>query len=195
MPGSQLVPPVVPNLPGMALREAGGSLWASGLPLSSSTRGSFEAQHAGAINRITDRPLLLAWQEVQLRRGDQRLELQGLEQGVTYPVSLVAFKGDRRSRSISTTLSTGDEILASTWQCRRDGQWRGWGRAVLQEFWVSFGLGPWKPSYGFQRNPPHSGDSKDERERESCFVGALDRGRQWYKLGLTMSLQSLTRAE
>uniref|UniRef100_A0A8D2DJN3 Tenascin-N n=1 Tax=Sciurus vulgaris TaxID=55149 RepID=A0A8D2DJN3_SCIVU len=46
--------------------------------------------------------------EVQLRRGDQRLELQGLEQGITYPVSLVAFKGDRRSRSVSTTLSTVD---------------------------------------------------------------------------------------
>ncbi|XP_058915899.1 tenascin-N [Kogia breviceps] len=44
--------------------------------------------------------------EVQLRRGDQRFELQGLEQGVTLPVSLVAFKGDRRSRSVSTTLST-----------------------------------------------------------------------------------------
>ncbi|XP_077658916.1 tenascin-N isoform X2 [Urocitellus parryii] len=46
--------------------------------------------------------------EVQLRRGDQRLELQGLEQGTTYPVSLVAFKGDRRSRSVSTPLSTVD---------------------------------------------------------------------------------------
>nr|XP_030731274.1 tenascin-N isoform X2 [Globicephala melas] len=44
--------------------------------------------------------------EVQLGRGDQRFELQGLEQGVTLPVSLVAFKGDRRSRSASTTLST-----------------------------------------------------------------------------------------
>ncbi|KAK1329243.1 hypothetical protein QTO34_011423 [Cnephaeus nilssonii] len=44
--------------------------------------------------------------EVQLGRGDQRFELQGLEQGVTYPVSLVAFKGDRRSRSVSTALST-----------------------------------------------------------------------------------------
>uniref|UniRef100_A0A8C3WLW3 Tenascin-N n=1 Tax=Catagonus wagneri TaxID=51154 RepID=A0A8C3WLW3_9CETA len=44
--------------------------------------------------------------EVQLGRGDQRFELQGLEQGVTLPVSLVAFKGDRRSRSVSTTLST-----------------------------------------------------------------------------------------
>uniref|UniRef100_A0A8D1CM82 Tenascin-N n=1 Tax=Sus scrofa TaxID=9823 RepID=A0A8D1CM82_PIG len=44
--------------------------------------------------------------EVQLGRGDQRFELQGLEQGVALPVSLVAFKGDRRSRSISTTLST-----------------------------------------------------------------------------------------
>ncbi|XP_046286228.1 tenascin-N [Marmota monax] len=46
--------------------------------------------------------------EVQLRRGDQRLELQDLEQGTTYPVSLVAFKGDRRSRSVSTPLSTVD---------------------------------------------------------------------------------------
>ncbi|XP_065744081.1 tenascin-N [Phocoena phocoena] len=44
--------------------------------------------------------------EVQLGRGDQRFELQGLEQGVTLPVSLVALKGDRRSRSVSTTLST-----------------------------------------------------------------------------------------
>ncbi|KAL6090974.1 hypothetical protein STEG23_015527, partial [Scotinomys teguina] len=46
--------------------------------------------------------------EVQLQRGQQRFELQDLEQGVTYPVSLVAFKGDRRSRSVSTTLSTVD---------------------------------------------------------------------------------------
>ncbi|KAK2501786.1 hypothetical protein MC885_019961 [Smutsia gigantea] len=44
--------------------------------------------------------------EVHLRRDDQRFELQGLEQGATYPVSLVAFKGDRQSRSVSTTLST-----------------------------------------------------------------------------------------
>nr|XP_025856847.1 tenascin-N [Vulpes vulpes] len=44
--------------------------------------------------------------EKQLGRGDERLELQGLEQGITYPVSLIAFKGDRRSRSVSTTLST-----------------------------------------------------------------------------------------
>uniref|UniRef100_A0AC11C1J1 Tenascin N n=1 Tax=Ovis aries TaxID=9940 RepID=A0AC11C1J1_SHEEP len=44
--------------------------------------------------------------EVQLGRGDQRFELQGLEQGVTLPVSLVAFKDDRRSRSVSTNLST-----------------------------------------------------------------------------------------
>ncbi|XP_077757895.1 tenascin-N isoform X2 [Canis aureus] len=44
--------------------------------------------------------------EIQLGRGDERLELQGLEQGITYPVSLIAFKGDRRSRSVSTTLST-----------------------------------------------------------------------------------------
>ncbi|OWK08313.1 hypothetical protein Celaphus_00011140 [Cervus elaphus hippelaphus] len=44
--------------------------------------------------------------EVQLGKGDQRFELQGLEQGVTLPISLVAFKGDRRSRSVSTNLST-----------------------------------------------------------------------------------------
>ncbi|XP_004706875.1 tenascin-N [Echinops telfairi] len=44
--------------------------------------------------------------EVQLGPGDQRFASQGLQQGVTYPVSLVAFKGDRRSRSVSTTLST-----------------------------------------------------------------------------------------
>ncbi|XP_055480532.1 tenascin-N [Psammomys obesus] len=46
--------------------------------------------------------------EVQLQRGQQRFELEDLEQGITYPVSLVAFKGDRRSRSVSTTLSTVD---------------------------------------------------------------------------------------
>uniref|UniRef100_A0A8C6EGX5 Tenascin-N n=1 Tax=Moschus moschiferus TaxID=68415 RepID=A0A8C6EGX5_MOSMO len=46
------------------------------------------------------------FKEVQLGREDQRFELQGLEQGVTLPVSLVAFKGDRRSRSVSTNLST-----------------------------------------------------------------------------------------
>lgn len=45
-------------------------------------------------------------QEVPLGQGDQRFELQGLEQGATYPVSLVAVQGDRRSRSVSTTLST-----------------------------------------------------------------------------------------
>uniref|UniRef100_A0A2K5EV52 Tenascin-N n=1 Tax=Aotus nancymaae TaxID=37293 RepID=A0A2K5EV52_AOTNA len=44
--------------------------------------------------------------EMQLGREDQRFELQGLEQGATYPVSLVAFKGDRWSRNVSTTLST-----------------------------------------------------------------------------------------
>uniref|UniRef100_A0A2I2YD79 Tenascin-N n=1 Tax=Gorilla gorilla gorilla TaxID=9595 RepID=A0A2I2YD79_GORGO len=44
--------------------------------------------------------------EMQLGREDQRFELQGLEQGATYPVSLVAFKGGRRSRNVSTTLST-----------------------------------------------------------------------------------------
>ncbi|KAG8515781.1 Tenascin-N [Galemys pyrenaicus] len=44
--------------------------------------------------------------EVRLGRGDQRFELQGLEQGIVYPVSLVAFKGDRQSRSVSTRLST-----------------------------------------------------------------------------------------
>ncbi|XP_058166141.1 tenascin-N [Dasypus novemcinctus] len=46
--------------------------------------------------------------EVQLGQSDQRFALQGLEQGVTYPVSLVAFKGDRWSRNVSTTLSTVD---------------------------------------------------------------------------------------
>uniref|UniRef100_A0A8C0WJ01 Tenascin-N n=1 Tax=Castor canadensis TaxID=51338 RepID=A0A8C0WJ01_CASCN len=46
--------------------------------------------------------------EVRLQRGEQRFELQGLEQGVTYPVSLVAFKSDRQSRTVSTTLSTVD---------------------------------------------------------------------------------------
>ncbi|XP_060053882.1 tenascin-N isoform X2 [Erinaceus europaeus] len=45
--------------------------------------------------------------EVQLGHGDRRYELQGLEQGVPYPVSLVAFRGDHQSRSVSTTLSTG----------------------------------------------------------------------------------------
>ncbi|XP_036090496.1 tenascin-N [Rousettus aegyptiacus] len=45
-------------------------------------------------------------QEVPLGQGNQRFELQGLEQGATYPVSLVAVQGDRRSRSVSTTLST-----------------------------------------------------------------------------------------
>ncbi|XP_016857538.1 tenascin-N isoform X2 [Homo sapiens] len=44
--------------------------------------------------------------EMQLGREDQRFALQGLEQGATYPVSLVAFKGGRRSRNVSTTLST-----------------------------------------------------------------------------------------
>ncbi|XP_077013187.1 tenascin-N isoform X2 [Tamandua tetradactyla] len=44
--------------------------------------------------------------EVQLGQWDQRFALQGLEQGVTYPTSLVAFKGDHRSRSVSATLST-----------------------------------------------------------------------------------------
>ncbi|KAM9612922.1 tenascin-N [Trichechus inunguis] len=42
----------------------------------------------------------------QLGRWDQRFESQGLQQGVTYPVSLVAFKGDRQSKNVSTTLST-----------------------------------------------------------------------------------------
>ncbi|KAM9211834.1 tenascin-N isoform 2-T2 [Dugong dugon] len=42
----------------------------------------------------------------QLGRWDQRFESQGLQQGVTYPVSLVAFKGDCRSKNVSTTLST-----------------------------------------------------------------------------------------
>uniref|UniRef100_F1S707 Tenascin-N n=1 Tax=Sus scrofa TaxID=9823 RepID=F1S707_PIG len=80
--------------------------------------------------------------EVQLGRGDQRFELQGLEQGVTLPVSLVAFKGDRRSRSISTTLST---VGARVFQRRNTGQldffkrWRtyveGFGDP-MKEFWL-----------------------------------------------------------
>lgn len=45
---------------------------------------------------------------MQLGQGDQRFELQGLEQGATYPASLVAVQGDRRSRSVSTTLATGN---------------------------------------------------------------------------------------
>lgn len=45
---------------------------------------------------------------MELPRGQQRFELQDLEQGVTYPVSLVAFKGNQRSRTVSTTLSTGN---------------------------------------------------------------------------------------
>lgn len=52
-------------------------------------------------------PISFVWQEVQLGRGDQRFVLHGLKQGVTYPISLVAFKGNRRSKSVSTTLSTG----------------------------------------------------------------------------------------
>ncbi|XP_036891065.1 tenascin-N [Sturnira hondurensis] len=44
--------------------------------------------------------------EARLGPGDLRFELQGLEQGAAYRVSLVAFKGDRQSRSVSTTLST-----------------------------------------------------------------------------------------
>ncbi|XP_023566151.1 tenascin-N isoform X2 [Octodon degus] len=46
--------------------------------------------------------------EVKLGKGEQRFELQDLEQGITYPASLVAFKGDQRSRSVSTSLSTVD---------------------------------------------------------------------------------------
>lgn len=45
---------------------------------------------------------------MELPRGQQRFELQDLEQGVTYPVSLVAFKGNQRSQTVSTTLSTVD---------------------------------------------------------------------------------------
>ncbi|XP_054443494.1 tenascin-N [Pteronotus mesoamericanus] len=44
--------------------------------------------------------------EVRLGQGDQRFELQDLEQGAAYSISLVAFKGDRRSRGVSTALST-----------------------------------------------------------------------------------------
>ncbi|KAM5239186.1 tenascin-N [Ctenodactylus gundi] len=46
--------------------------------------------------------------EVRINRGEQRFELQDLDQGITYPASLVAFKGDRRSKSVSTSLSTVD---------------------------------------------------------------------------------------
>ncbi|XP_044530823.1 tenascin-N [Gracilinanus agilis] len=44
--------------------------------------------------------------EVKLGPWDQRFELQGLGLGVRYTISLVAFKGDRQSRSVSTNLST-----------------------------------------------------------------------------------------
>ncbi|XP_003340159.3 tenascin-N [Monodelphis domestica] len=44
--------------------------------------------------------------EVKLGPWDQRFELQGLDLGVRYTISLVAFKGDRQSRSVSTNLST-----------------------------------------------------------------------------------------
>ncbi|XP_043861313.1 tenascin-N [Dromiciops gliroides] len=44
--------------------------------------------------------------EVKLGPWDQRFELQGLGIGRRYTVSLVAFKGDRRSRTVSTNLST-----------------------------------------------------------------------------------------
>ncbi|XP_052056585.1 tenascin-N isoform X5 [Apodemus sylvaticus] len=55
--------------------------------------------------------------EVELQRGQQRFELQDLEQGVTYPVSLVAFKGNQRSRSVSTTLSTVDARFPQPSDC------------------------------------------------------------------------------
>uniref|UniRef100_A0A8C0KX37 Tenascin-N n=1 Tax=Canis lupus dingo TaxID=286419 RepID=A0A8C0KX37_CANLU len=89
--------------------------------------------------------------EIQLGRGDERLELQGLEQGITYPVSLIAFKGDRRSRSVSTTLSTAPHPsscllrLSHVFQRRNTGQldffkrWRtyveGFGDP-MKEFWL-----------------------------------------------------------
>uniref|UniRef100_A0A4X2K872 Tenascin-N n=1 Tax=Vombatus ursinus TaxID=29139 RepID=A0A4X2K872_VOMUR len=44
--------------------------------------------------------------EVKLGPGDRRFKLQGLGLGVRYAVSLVAFKGGRRSRIVSTNLST-----------------------------------------------------------------------------------------
>ncbi|XP_074078193.1 tenascin-N [Macrotis lagotis] len=44
--------------------------------------------------------------EVKLGPLEQRFELQGLGLGVRYTISLVAFKGDRRSRTVSTNLST-----------------------------------------------------------------------------------------
>ncbi|XP_036609063.1 tenascin-N [Trichosurus vulpecula] len=44
--------------------------------------------------------------EVKLGPRDQRFELQGLGLGVRYTVSLVAFKGARWSRKVSTNLST-----------------------------------------------------------------------------------------
>uniref|UniRef100_A0A8C0KZZ1 Tenascin-N n=1 Tax=Canis lupus dingo TaxID=286419 RepID=A0A8C0KZZ1_CANLU len=93
--------------------------------------------------------------EIQLGRGDERLELQGLEQGITYPVSLIAFKGDRRSRSVSTTLSTAphpsscllrlSHVCSGVFQRRNTGQldffkrWRtyveGFGDP-MKEFWL-----------------------------------------------------------
>ncbi|XP_064371674.1 tenascin-N [Dromaius novaehollandiae] len=44
--------------------------------------------------------------EVQLGPSDQRFVLEGLEQGVRYTISVVAYKGDRRSRKAGNTFST-----------------------------------------------------------------------------------------
>uniref|UniRef100_F6QEY7 Tenascin N n=2 Tax=Ornithorhynchus anatinus TaxID=9258 RepID=F6QEY7_ORNAN len=44
--------------------------------------------------------------EVQLGPLDQRFTLESLEHGASYTISLVAFKGDRQSRKVFTTLST-----------------------------------------------------------------------------------------
>jgi hypothetical protein len=67
---------------------------------------------------------------VRLQRGEQRFELQDLEQGVTYPVSLVAFKSDRQSRTVSTTLSTGNvESSPGSDSAVEDKLWKGQGGA------------------------------------------------------------------
>uniref|UniRef100_A0A8B9QFA7 Tenascin N n=1 Tax=Apteryx owenii TaxID=8824 RepID=A0A8B9QFA7_APTOW len=44
--------------------------------------------------------------EVQLGPSDQRFVLEGLEQGVRYTISVVAYKGDRQSRKAGDTFST-----------------------------------------------------------------------------------------
>ncbi|XP_040840136.1 tenascin-N [Ochotona curzoniae] len=55
--------------------------------------------------------------EVQLRRGEQSFELQDLEHGVTYPFSLVAFRGHRRSKTVSTILSTVKPVFPHPSDC------------------------------------------------------------------------------